>query len=94
MNKKYDELSNEEKMALIEICKKDFIIFVETILNVELTDAQKILLREIYKSSKKQDKPNYTCQVLCEPVHKTYGKSTGLVMMDKLLMDEMKEGNE
>ena len=56
MNKNYDELSIEEKEALIELCKDDPAMFIETVLDIKLLEYQKIYVRETFKAIKKQDK--------------------------------------
>lgn len=52
----YNNLSNEEKAALLDICKEDPVVFIETICGVELLEYQKIILRETFKNLKKPDR--------------------------------------
>ena len=56
MNKNYDELSSEEKEALIELCKDDPATFIEIVLGIELLEYQKVYVRETFEVLKKQDK--------------------------------------
>ena len=51
--KKYEDLSEEEKQALIETCKEDPVIFIETVLGHELFNYQKVYVREVFKSCRK-----------------------------------------
>lgn len=66
--KKYDELSEEEKQALIETCKEDPVIFIETVLGHELFTYQKVYVREVFKALKKQDEPDFMTKHLNMPV--------------------------
>ena len=52
MDKIYEDLSIEEKRALIEACKEDPVIFLETILKTELLEYQKVYVREVFKALK------------------------------------------
>lgn len=42
---------------MIETCKEDPVIFIETILGHKLFTYQKVYVREVFKALKKQDKP-------------------------------------
>lgn len=66
--KKYEDLSEEEKQALIETCKEDPVIFIETILGHKLFTYQKVYVREVFKALKKQDEPDFRVQCLNKPV--------------------------
>ena len=54
-------LSDEEKAALIEMCKEDPVIFIETVCGMELLEYQKIIVRETFKTLKKQDRLDMLC---------------------------------
>ena len=57
----YNNLSNEEKAALLDICKEDPVVFIETVCGVELLEYQKIVLRETFKNLNKSDR-EVTCR--------------------------------
>lgn len=67
MNKNYDELSSEEKEALIELCKDDPATFIETVLGIELLEYQKVYVRETFEALKKQDKFDWRAHYFGEP---------------------------
>lgn len=71
--RKYEDLSEEEKQALIETCKEDPVIFLETVLGHKLFNYQKVYVREVFKALKKQDEPDFRMQCLNKPV-KPLGK--------------------
>ena len=73
MSKNYEDLSIEEKQTLIEICKEDPVIFLETVLGMELLEWQKVYVRETFKALKKQDKPDWR-QFLGEPFYNDHGQ--------------------
>ena len=54
-------LSDEEKAALIEMCKEDPVVFIETVCGMELLECQKIIVRETFKTLKKQDRLDMLC---------------------------------
>ena len=64
-------LSDEEKAALIEMCKEDPVVFIETVCGVELLECQKVLVRETFKALKRPDKSKLRTKYLCEPGERT-----------------------
>ena len=54
-------LSDEEKAALIEMCKEDPVVFIETVCGVELLEYQKVFMRETFKALRKQDRLDMLC---------------------------------
>ena len=66
--KKYEDLSEEEKQALIETCKEDPVIFIETVLGHELFDYQKVYIREVFKACRKLEEPDSLTKHLNMPV--------------------------
>lgn len=79
MNKNYDELSIEEKEALIDICKEDPVIFFETVLKLKLLESQKVYIREIFKSLNKQNNLDFGQQYFGEPYKCKMCNGTGMV---------------
>lgn len=50
-------LSEEEKIAFIELCKEDPVLFIEKFLNITMLEYQKVYVREVFKKlSEKQIK--------------------------------------
>lgn len=68
MLKNYNELSNEEKEALINICKEDPANFVEAVLDIKIPDHKKIYIREVFRSFIRPDKKDFRTQYFGEPV--------------------------
>ena len=66
--KKYEDLSEEEKQTLIETCKEDPVIFIETILGHELFTYQKVYVREVFKACRKLEEPDFLTKHLNMPV--------------------------
>ena len=64
----YNNLSNEEKAALLDICKEDPVVFIETVCGVELLEYQKVVLRETFKNLKKPDRSELRTKYLGCPV--------------------------
>ena len=54
-------LSDEKKAALIEMCKEDPVVFIETVCCVELLEYQKVFMRETFKALRKQDRLDMLC---------------------------------
>lgn len=54
-------LSDEEKAALVEMCKEDPVVFIETVCGVELLEYQKVFMRETFKALRKQDRLDMLC---------------------------------
>ena len=54
-------LSDEKKAALIEMCKEDPVVFIETVCGVELLEYQKVFMRETFKALRKQDRLDMLC---------------------------------
>ena len=54
-------LSDEEKAALIEMCKEDPVVFIETVCGMELLEYQKVFMRETFKALRKQDRLDMLC---------------------------------
>ena len=54
-------LSDEKKAALIEMCKEDPEVFIETVCGVELLEYQKVFMRETFKALRKQDRLDMLC---------------------------------
>lgn len=54
-------LSDEEKAALIEMCKEDPVVFIETVCGMELLEYQKIIVRGTFKALRKQDRLDMLC---------------------------------
>lgn len=79
MNKNYDELSVEEKEALIDICKEDPVIFIETVLGLKLLEYQKVYVRETFKALNKQNKFDWKHQYFGEPYKCKICNGTGMV---------------
>ena len=52
----WNNLSKEEKEALIDTCKEDPVVFIETVCGVELLEYQKVIVRETFKRLRKSDK--------------------------------------
>lgn len=53
---------------MIETCKEDPVIFIETILGHELFTYQKVYVREVFKALKKQEESDFRVQCLNKPV--------------------------
>ena len=54
-NIRYEELSDEEKEALIEICKEDPIIFIEKVCGILLLEYQKEYIRRVFREIRKRN---------------------------------------
>lgn len=52
----WNNLSEEEKKALLDSCKEDPVVFIETVCGIDLMEYQKTLIREVFKNLKKQDR--------------------------------------
>ena len=57
----WNSLSDEEKAALIEMCKEDPVVFIETVCGMELLEYQKIIVRGTFKALRKQDRLDMLC---------------------------------
>lgn len=57
----WNSLSEEEKTALIDICKEDPVVFIETVCGMELLECQKIIVRGTFKALRKQDRLDMLC---------------------------------
>lgn len=57
----WNSLSDEEKAALIEMCKEDPVVFIETVCGMELMEYQKIIVRGTFKALRKQDRLDMLC---------------------------------
>ena len=57
----WNNLSEEEKTALIDICKEDPVVFIETVCGMELLEYQKIIVRGTFKALRKQDRLDMLC---------------------------------
>ena len=66
--KRYEDLSEKEKQALIETCKDDPVIFIETVLEHKLFDYQKVYIREIFKACGKPEAPDFITKCFNKPV--------------------------
>ena len=66
--KRYEDLSKEEKQTLIETCKEDPVIFIETVLEHKLFDYQKVYIREMFKACIKPEAPDFRAKCLNKPV--------------------------
>lgn len=88
MNKNYDELSSEEKEALIELCKDDPATFIETVLGIELLEYQKVYVRETFEALKKQDKFDWRAHYFGEPYKcKVCGGTFAKLITDRPLIE-------
>lgn len=65
----YNNLSEEEKRALIELCKEDPVIFIETVCNIKLFEYQKKFIHKILNEYKNRDKPDFRRELLGKPVY-------------------------
>lgn len=79
MLKNYNELSNEEKEALINICKEDPANFVEAVLDIEIPDHKKIYIREVFRSFIYPDKKDFSHQYFGEPIRCKMCNGTGMI---------------
>ena len=50
----WHNLSEEEKKALLDSCKEDPVVFIETVCGIDLMEYQKKFIREVFKNLKKQ----------------------------------------
>ena len=66
--KRYEDLSEEEKQALIKTCKEDPVIFIETVLERKLFDYQKVYIREMFKACIKPESHDFRAKFLNKPV--------------------------
>ena len=51
----WNNLSEEAKKALLDTCKEDPVVFIETVCGIDLMEYQKTIIREVFKNLKKQD---------------------------------------
>ena len=64
-------LSEEAKTALIDNCKEDPVVFIETVCGIELLEYQKFIVRETFKALEKPDRSGFRTKYLCEPTPHT-----------------------
>ena len=70
----YEELSDEEKEAVIELCKEDPVMFMERVCGISLLEYQREYIRRVYRDIQKQKSmdDNITAQYLGKPVKNNY----------------------
>ena len=71
---RYEELSDEEKEAVIELYKEDPVMFMERVCNISLLEYQREYIRRVYRDIQKQKSmdDNITAQYLGKPVKNNY----------------------
>lgn len=71
---RYEELSDEEKEAVIELYKEDPVMFMERVCDISLLEYQREYIRRVYRDIQKQKSmdDNITAQYLGKPVKNNY----------------------
>ena len=71
---RYEELSDEEKEAVIELYKEDPVMFMERVCGISLLEYQREYIRRVYRDIQKQKSmdDNITAQYLGKPVKNNY----------------------
>lgn len=71
---RYEDLSDEEKEAVIELYKEDPVMFIERVCGISLLEYQREYIRRVYRDIQKQKSMDVitTAHYLGEPVKNNY----------------------